>query len=130
MEMDQWLISSEEHCTVCNSAACLLGWCFLVHSGFTPIILYKGKKVLETIQQEQPELVILDIMLPDITGFELCEQIRGLATSAAQTPIILLTAKGEAIDKLKGFNLGVDDYIVKPFDPNELIARMRAVLRR
>jgi DNA-binding response OmpR family regulator len=69
-------------------------------------------------------------MLPDITGFALCEQIRGLDSPLAQTPIILLTAKGEAIDKLKGFNLGVDDYIVKPFDPNELIARMKAVLRR
>ncbi|MEX2461314.1 MAG: response regulator transcription factor [Paenibacillaceae bacterium] len=103
---------------------------YLVHSGFTPIMLYSGSKVLKTIQEEQPELVILDIMLPDMTGFKLCEQIRGLTTSSAQTPIILLTAKGEAIDKLKGFNLGVDDYIVKPFDPNELIARMKAVLRR
>jgi DNA-binding response OmpR family regulator len=103
---------------------------YLVHSSFTPIILHNGKKVLETIQQEQPELVILDIMLPDITGFALCEQIRGLDSPLAQTPIILLSAKGEAIDKLKGFNLGVDDYIVKPFDPNELIARMKAVLRR
>jgi DNA-binding response OmpR family regulator len=103
---------------------------YLVHSSFTPIILHNGKKVLETIQQEQPELVILDIMLPDITGLALCEQIRGLDSPLAQTPIILLTAKGEAIDKLRGFNLGVDDYIVKPFDPNELIARMKAVLRR
>lgn len=103
---------------------------YLVHSGFTPIILYNGKKVVETIQQEQPELILLDIMLPDINGFELCEQIRGMAAVEAKTPIILLTAKGEAIDKLKGFNLGVDDYIVKPFDPNELIARMKAVLRR
>jgi len=103
---------------------------YLVHSGFTPIILYHGKMVLETIKQEQPELIILDIMLPDITGFELCQQIRGLASVAALTPIILLTAKGEALDKLKGFNLGIDDYIVKPFDPNELIARLKAVLRR
>jgi two-component system, OmpR family, response regulator ResD len=103
---------------------------YLVHSGFTPIILYNGKKVIEMIQQEQPELIILDIMLPDITGFALCEQIRGLPSPFSQIPIILLTAKGEAIDKLRGFNLGVDDYIVKPFDPNELIARMKAVLRR
>jgi two-component system response regulator ResD len=103
---------------------------YLVHSGFTPLIMYHGKKVLETIKQEQPELIILDIMLPDITGFELCEQIRRLPSPLAQIPIILLTAKGEAIDKLRGFNLGVDDYIVKPFDPNELIARMKAVLRR
>jgi DNA-binding response OmpR family regulator len=103
---------------------------YLVHSSFTPVILYNGKKVLETIRQEQPVLILLDIMLPDISGFELCEQIRGLSSPYSQIPIIFLTAKGEAIDKLRGFNLGVDDYIVKPFDPNELIARMKAVLRR
>jgi DNA-binding response OmpR family regulator len=103
---------------------------YLVHSSFTPIILYNGKKVLEIILQEEPELIILDVMLPDITGFELCEQIRSLPSPLSRTPIIFLTAKGEAIDKLRGFNLGVDDYIVKPFDPNELIARMKAVLRR
>jgi DNA-binding response OmpR family regulator len=102
---------------------------YLVHSNFTPIILYTGQQVLQTIAQEQPDLVLLDIMLPDMTGFELCRRIRESAP-LAHTPIILLTAKGEAIDKLQGFNLGVDDYIVKPFDPNELIARMKAVLRR
>jgi two-component system response regulator ResD len=103
---------------------------YLVHSNFTPIIRYNGKDVLQVIKEQQPDLVILDIMLPDINGFELCERIRGLPAPYSLTPIILLTAKGEAMDKLKGFNLGVDDYIVKPFDPNELIARMKAVLRR
>jgi DNA-binding response OmpR family regulator len=103
---------------------------YLVHSDYTPVILYSGQHVLKTMEQEKPDLVILDIMLPDTTGFELCQLIRESAAPLAQIPIILLTAKGEAIDKLQGFNLGVDDYIVKPFDPNELIARMKAVLRR
>ena len=86
--------------------------------------------VLRTIVSERPSLVLLDIMLPDISGYELCEQIRKMDAPFHHTPIIFLTAKGESIDKLRGFNLGVDDYLVKPFDPNELIARIKAVLRR
>lgn len=77
-----------------------------------------------------PSLLLLDVMLPDGSGFDLCQKIRGLGGPAGQVPIIFLTAKGEPMDKLRGFNLGVDDYIVKPFDPNELIARIKAVLRR
>lgn len=103
---------------------------YLEHSNYEAIILPRGQEVLRTIINEKPNLVLLDIMLPDISGYELCEQIRRMEPPFHQTPIIFLTAKGESIDKLRGFNLGVDDYLVKPFDPNELIARIKAVLRR
>ncbi|MDQ1909315.1 response regulator transcription factor [Paenibacillus sp. GD4] len=103
---------------------------YLEHAGYEPMILYRGGQVLEVVQSERPDLVLLDIMLPDLSGFELCGQIRELVPPLNGTPIIFLTAKGESIDKLRGFHLGVDDYIVKPFDPNELVARIKAVLRR
>ncbi|GFZ90351.1 DNA-binding response regulator [Paenibacillus marchantiophytorum] len=103
---------------------------YLEHSNYEAILLPRGQDVLQTIAAERPHLVLLDIMLPDISGYELCDQIRKMDAPFHQTPIIFLTAKGESIDKLRGFNLGVDDYLVKPFDPNELIARIKAVLRR
>ncbi|RTE11090.1 response regulator transcription factor [Paenibacillus whitsoniae] len=103
---------------------------YLEHSQYETILLYRGRDVIKTITEERPNLVLLDIMLPDISGYELCEQIRRMDTPFNHTPIIFLTAKGESIDKLRGFNLGVDDYLVKPFDPNELVARIKAVLRR
>jgi DNA-binding response OmpR family regulator len=103
---------------------------YLEHSDFEVIQLFRGGDVLRTITNERPSLVLLDIMLPDLTGYELCELIRKMDAPYHHTPIIFLTAKGESIDKLRGFNLGVDDYIVKPFDPNELVARIKAVLRR
>ncbi|PZE21869.1 response regulator transcription factor [Paenibacillus xerothermodurans] len=103
---------------------------YLEHAGYDPIIAWRGGEVLQALQEHSPDLLLLDVMLPDYSGFELCGQIRSETGALAQTPIIFLTAKGESIDKLRAFNLGVDDYIVKPFDPNELIARIKAVLRR
>jgi len=103
---------------------------YLQYSNYEPIILYNGREVIQTIMRETPDLIILDIMLPDINGFDLCQKIRDLEPPFSQTPIICLTAKGESADKLRGFNFGADDYLVKPFDPNELIVRMRAILRR
>lgn len=103
---------------------------YLEHSDYRAILLNRGQEVISTVLEERPDLVILDIMLPDVSGYELCGLIRKLDGPAAQTPVIFLSAKGESIDKLRGFNLGVDDYIVKPFDPNEMIARIKAVLRR
>ena len=87
---------------------------------------YKGKEALEIFQKEKPDLIILDIMLPDMGGFEICKTIR----KESKVPIIMLTAKGEEIDKILGFELGADDYITKPFSPRELIARIKAVLKR
>ncbi|SHI84412.1 response regulator transcription factor [Lutispora thermophila] len=89
-------------------------------------IAYDGKKALEDFYQWTPDLVILDIMIPHMDGYEVCKQIR----KAGNIPIIMLTARGEVIDKVLGLELGADDYIVKPFDPKELLARIKAVLRR
>ena len=77
-----------------------------------------------------PELVILDLMLPDIDGLEVCRRIRSLPAPAASVPVLMLTAKGDATDRIIGLELGADDYLPKPFEPRELLARVRAILRR
>ena len=77
-----------------------------------------------------PDLVILDLMLPDIDGLEVCRRIRALPTAAAQVPVLMLTAKGDAMDRIIGLEMGADDYLPKPFEPRELLARIRAILRR
>ena len=77
-----------------------------------------------------PDLVILDLMLPDIDGLEVCRRIRALSTPAAQLPLLMLTAKGDAMDRIIGLEMGADDYLPKPFEPRELLARIRAILRR
>lgn len=85
-----------------------------------------GREGIELFEQITPDLVLLDIMLPDLDGWEVLERIR----HRSSTPVIMLTAKGEVEDKIKGLNLGSDDYITKPFSPGELLARIQAVLRR
>ncbi|MDP3650482.1 MAG: response regulator transcription factor [Rhodoferax sp.] len=77
-----------------------------------------------------PDLVILDLMLPDIDGLEVCRRIRALSGPVAQTPVLMLTAKGDAMDRIIGLEMGADDYLPKPFEPRELLARIRAILRR
>jgi two-component system catabolic regulation response regulator CreB len=94
--------------------------------GCNPIVVHAGTPALEILQKEKIDLIILDVGLPDITGFELCKQIR--LTSAV--PIIFLTARGQEIDRVVGLEIGGDDYVVKPFSPRELTARVKAVLRR
>ena len=88
--------------------------------------VYSGRSAFEVFQSWAPDLVILDIMLPEIDGYEVCRQIR----KVSRIPIIMLTARGETFDKVLGLELGADDYLVKPFEPKELIARVKAVLRR
>ena len=95
-------------------------------SGYLVNVANDGLRGLELYMESPPDLVILDIMLPEMDGWAVCREIRRFD----HTPIIMLTAKGENCDKLKGFDLGTDDYLVKPFDPNELMARIKAVLRR
>ena len=95
-------------------------------NGYVTNVVNNGMKGLELFYEDPPDLVILDIMLPELDGWEVCREIRRFA----KTPVIMLTGKGESYDKLKGFALGTDDYLVKPFDPNELMARVKAVLRR
>jgi DNA-binding response OmpR family regulator len=79
---------------------------------------------------EPHDLVILDLMLPDMDGLEVCRRIRALATATANTPVLMLTAKGDPMDRIIGLEMGADDYLPKPFEPRELLARIRAVLRR
>lgn len=96
------------------------------NSGYRVSMAPDGKAGVDLFYEHPPDLVILDIMLPEMDGWEVCRAIR----RSGKTPIIMLTGKGESREKLKGFNLGVDDYLVKPFDPQELMARVKAVLRR
>lgn len=97
--------------------------------GFDVHSFFRGKEGLENLRHKPADLVILDILLPDLDGFEICRRLR--ADERLKTvPVIFLTAKGEEIDRVLGLELGADDYVVKPFSPRELLARVKAVLRR
>ncbi len=85
---------------------------------------------LDRLQQALPDLVILDLMLPDMDGLQVCQRIRALPGAAGQVPVLMLTAKGDPMDRIIGLEIGADDYLPKPFEPRELLARIRAVLRR
>ena len=85
-----------------------------------------GAEALTLFRTLAPDLVLLDLMLPHVDGYQVCREIR----KSSQTPVIMLSAKGEVFDKVLGLELGADDYIIKPFEPKELVARVRAVLRR
>jgi DNA-binding response OmpR family regulator len=85
---------------------------------------------LKSLQLHSPALVILDLMLPDMDGLQVCQKIRSLTTDQAQTPVLMLTAKGDPMDRIIGLELGADDYLPKPFEPRELLARIKAILRR
>jgi DNA-binding response OmpR family regulator len=99
----------------------------LEKEGFTVILAENGRSALNLTSAKKPELILLDIRLPDMSGFDVCRQIRG---EGVRIPILMLTARDEAIDKVLGLELGADDYVVKPYDLRELIARIRALLRR
>lgn len=99
---------------------------YLIKECFSTEIAYNGQDALKLVSTYNPQLILLDIMLPDIDGYEVCTEIR----RTRQTPIIMLSAKGEVFDKVLGLKLGADDYMIKPFDSNELVARVKAVLRR
>lgn len=99
---------------------------YLEREGFRVDSAFDGATALEMIRDDEPSLVVLDIMLPEMDGFEVCRQVR--ATS--EVPIIMLTARDEDIDKIVGLELGADDYLTKPFNPRELVARVKAILRR
>ncbi len=101
----------------------------LKQAGFEAITADTGRKALETIQRRPPDLVILDLMLPDVDGMEVCRTLRGHESSRL-IPIIMLTARGEEIDRVVGFELGADDYVMKPFSPRELVLRVKSILRR
>ena len=101
----------------------------LEKDGFDVSVATDGEEALLMVQESEPDLIILDWMLPKLSGLDLCRRLRSPALGN-KTPIIMLTARGEEGDRVKGLDAGADDYVVKPFSPAELIARVRAVLRR
>ena len=99
---------------------------YLTKECFETLIVYDGESALESVKTFQPNLILLDLMLPGIDGYQVCREVR----ANSSTPIIMLSAKGEVFDKVLGLELGADDYMEKPFDTKELVARVKAVLRR
>ena len=103
---------------------------YLTQSGFVVTHMPDGESGLGALQDKPVDLVVLDLMLPGIDGLEVCRRIRALPGDAARVPVLMLTAKGDPMDRVVGLEIGADDYLPKPFEPRELLARIRAVLRR
>ncbi len=103
---------------------------YLSSSGYDVSHAPDAQSGLAQLGHTQPELVILDLMLPDMDGLQVCQRIRGLPGAAGQVPVLMLTAKGDPMDRIIGLEMGADDYLPKPFEPRELLARIRAILRR
>ena len=99
---------------------------YLEKEGYRVVTATDGKQALQKHQEQRPDLLVLDLMLPELDGLEVCRRIR----QAATTPILMLTARNDDIDKIVGLELGADDYLTKPFNPRELTARIKAILRR
>lgn len=99
---------------------------YLKKDGFDTSTAYNGRQAVELAEKYNPDLILLDIMLPELDGWQVCREIR----KKSEVPIIMLTAKGETFDKILGLELGADDYVTKPFDTKEVVARIKAVLRR
>ena len=99
---------------------------YLENEGYTAFVANDGQAAVDTFAAKNPDLVLLDIMLPKMDGWQVCREIR----KTSSVPIIMLTAKGETFDKVLGLELGADDYVTKPFDAKEVMARIKAVLRR
>lgn len=99
---------------------------YLTKECFDTMMVYDGEDALNAFETYKPNLILLDLMLPGIDGYQVCREVR----SKSNVPIIMLSAKGEIFDKVLGLELGADDYIIKPFDAKELVARVKAVLRR
>ena len=99
---------------------------YLEKEGYTLTLANNGEEALEKFNMETPDIVLLDIMMPKLDGWQVCREIR----KKSNCPIIMITAKGETFDKVLGLELGADDYVVKPFDSKEIVARIKAVMRR
>jgi len=99
---------------------------YLERDGYRVITAYDGRSALELARGNSPDLIILDLMLPEVSGWDVCRELR----KETEVPIIMLTAREDTTDKIIGLELGADDYVTKPFDPKEIISRIRAVLRR
>src|SRR5512143_695391 len=98
----------------------------LEHDGFLVSEAFSGRQAIQRLRDVSPDLILLDVMMPDLDGFEVLQMIREISN----VPVIMLTAKGEEDDRVRGLELGADDYIAKPFSPREMVSRIKAVLRR
>jgi DNA-binding response OmpR family regulator len=123
--MNQHLLMIEDDARLAHMVCEYLG-----QSGYTLTHAGDAQTGLTALQDKPPHLVILDLMLPDMDGLEVCRRIRALPGALAATPVLMLTAKGDPMDRIIGLEMGADDYLPKPFEPRELLARIRAVLRR
>ncbi len=123
--MNQPLLMIEDDARLADMVCAYLG-----QSGYQVTHAGDGQSGLAKLQSTTPHLVILDLMLPDMDGLEVCRRIRALPGALAHTPVLMLTAKGDPMDRIIGLEMGADDYLPKPFEPRELLARIRAVLRR
>ena len=123
--MNQQLLMIEDDARLADMVSTYLG-----QSGYQ--VMHAGNALtgLAQLQAHAIDLVILDLMLPDMDGLEVCRRIRALAGTLGRTPVLMLTAKGDPMDRIIGLEMGADDYLPKPFEPRELLARIRAVLRR
>ncbi|MFL5305635.1 MAG: response regulator [Polyangia bacterium] len=101
----------------------------LRQAGHTPILFGSGRDAVAAVTEHRPDLVLLDLMLPDVSGIEICRRVKG-APATKDIPIVMVTAKGDEVDRVVGFELGADDYVVKPYSVRELLLRIEAVLRR
>ncbi|MGE4484132.1 MAG: response regulator transcription factor [Oscillospiraceae bacterium] len=99
---------------------------YVKKEGYAPYVAFDGREALDLFSKLRPDVVLLDVMMPKIDGFEVCREIR----KTSDTPVIMITARGEDFEKIMGLDIGADDYIIKPFSPAEVMARIRAVLRR
>ena len=99
---------------------------YLERDGFSVVTAYDGRSAIEAVRRSSPDIIILDLMLPEISGLDVCRELR----KESDIPVVMLTARDEITEKIVGLELGADDYITKPFDPKELVARVRAILRR
>jgi DNA-binding response OmpR family regulator len=99
---------------------------YLRQEGFRPLLAATGSRALELAQQHDPVLAVLDVGLPDLDGFEVCRRLR----RRSDVPVLFLTARDDEVDRIAGFEVGADDYVVKPFSPKEVMARVQAILRR
>jgi DNA-binding response OmpR family regulator len=126
--MDDTFRASDYHVLVVDDDRniSLLVQMYLVHRGFHVSCVHDGLAGLEQVESGYVHLIILDLMMPGLDGWEMCKRIR----ERGDIPILMMTARGDATDKLHGFEIGADDYLVKPFDPNELVARTTSLLRR
>lgn len=109
-----------------DSAICELIKLYAELEGYDVCVAYNGEEALNIMYERLPDIVLVDVMMPVMDGWTFCQEVRRHFT----TPIILITGRGEPLDKMKGFSLDIDDYVVKPFDPSEVMARVKAVLRR